>query len=243
MRKYKVILAACLLGFATISCADEATQLHDQVFNKDTQSSVTPEQALQRLKDGNERFTSGKMKNRDLLAQANQTAPAQHPIAVVLNCLDSRAAPEFIFDQGVGDIFVARVAGNIMNNDILGSMEFATQLAGAKLIAVIGHTNCGAVKGACQRAKLGHLTELLQKIQPAINQTTKAMGSRDCDKAEFIDEAAKNNVLLMIKQIQTRSPVISRLIKEGKLGIVGGIQDLATGKVTFLDAQAILPAK
>ena len=243
MRKYKIILAACLLGFLNISFGDEASQLNDQVFTKETQSSFTPEQALQRLKDGNQRFITGKMKNRDLLAQADKTTAAQHPIAVVLNCLDSRSTPELIFDQGVGDIFVARVAGNIMNNDILGSMEFATQLAGAKLIAVIGHTNCGAVKGACQRAKLGHLTELLQKIQPAINQTAKAMGTRDCDKAEFIDEAAKNNVLLMIKQIQTRSPIISKLIKEGKLGIVGGIQDLATGKVTFFDTQEIMPAK
>ena len=178
------------------------------------------------------------MKNRDLLVQANGTASKQHPVAVVLNCMDSRTSPEIIFDQGIGDVFAIRIAGNIQNDDILGSMEFGTQLAGAKLIAVIGHTSCGAIRGACQQAKLGNLTALLQKIQPAVTQASKEQNTHDCTNAAYIDQIAKDNVSLVIKQIKAHSPTVAKLIKEGKIDIVGGIQDLATGEVTSFDSQS-----
>jgi carbonic anhydrase len=202
---------------------------------------MTPQQALQRLKEGNLRFTQGKMKNRDLLVQARSTAAKQHPVVVTLSCLDSRTPPEIIFDQGLGDLFSARIAGNIQNDDILGSMEFATKLMGAKLVAVIGHTSCGAMSGACQHAKLGHLTDLLQKINPAVEQASKESHTKDCSNAEFIDQIAKDNVLLTIKQIRERSPILDQLIKEGKIGIVGGMQDISTGAVTFFEDQSVMP--
>jgi len=238
---YKLVLMASLFGLANIALADETQQAHTAVMTSETQSALSPQQVFQRLKDGNQRFMDGTMKNRDLLVQANTTAAGQHPVAVVLNCMDARTPPEIIFDQGIGDIFATRVAGNIQNDDILGGMEFGTKLSGAKLIAVIGHTSCGAIRGACQQVKLGNLTGLLQKIQPAVKQATKENGTSDCTNAAFIDQIAKDNVLLVMKQIQARSPVISKLIKEGKIGIVGGMQDLSTGKITFFDDQSIMP--
>lgn len=234
------ILMFFLVGFTNIALADEtaapaAPVSNAGVMTKDAQQAMTPQQALQRLQDGNQRFVDGKMQNRDLLAQTQQTAAGQYPFAVVLNCLDSRSTPEYIFDQGVGDVFVARVAGNIQNNDILGSMEFATQLMGAKLIVVMGHTKCGAMGGACSQAKLGNLTALLQKIQPAVAQAAKEKGTKDCKDYNFIDQIAKDNVLLVVKQIQENSPVIKKLIQDKKIAIVGAMQDITTGKVTFLD--------
>ena len=242
MTLYKLTLATCLFGLTSIVTAEVMKQVHTAVMTAERQETKSPQQALQRLKDGNERFVNGTMKNRNLLTQANLTATKQHPVAVVLNCIDSRTPPEIVFDQGIGDIFAIRIAGNVQNNDILGSMEFGTKLAGAKLIAVIGHTSCGAIRGACQQVKLGNLTGLLQKIQPAVKQASKENGASDCASAALIDQIAKDNVLLVIKQIQANSPVIRGLIKEGKIGIVGGIQDLATGKITFFDDQSIMPA-
>src|SRR5262245_8408587 len=160
---YKLVMLFSLLGLTTITLAQNPPST--KVMTASTQSELTPQAALQRLKDGNKRFTEGKMKNRDLLMQANATSASQHPVAVVLSCLDSRTAPDIIFDQGIGDIFVARIAGNIQNDDILGSMEFGTKLMGAKLIAVIGHTSCGVMRGFCENAQLGHLTGVLQKIK------------------------------------------------------------------------------
>lgn len=237
---FKVIMLAILLGFTTMVLAQNI-QPHKNVMTATRQVEMTPQAVLQRLKDGNQRFVEGKMKNRDLLAQANATAGSQHPVAVVLSCLDSRTAPDIVFDQGIGDIFVARIAGNIQNNDILGSMEFGTKLMGAKLIAVIGHTSCGAMRGSCENAKLGHLTGVLQKIQPAVQQTAKENGTKDCNNASFIDQIARYNVMLVIKKIRKESPIIDQLIKEGKVGIVGGIQDISTGSVTFFDDQSVMP--
>lgn len=219
----------------------ESSHAPTAVMTAERQEAKTPQAVLQRLKEGNQRFITGKLKNRDLLVQANATASSQHPVAVILNCMDARTPPEIVFDQGIGDVFVARIAGNIQNNDILGSLEFGTKLAGAKLIAVIGHTNCGAIRGACQQATLGFLTGLLQKIQPAVKQASKEIGSSDCNNMALIDQIAKDNVLNVIKQIQENSPVIKQLIKEKKLGIVGGIQELTTGKVIFFDDQTIMP--
>ncbi|MHB1948533.1 MAG: carbonic anhydrase family protein [Gammaproteobacteria bacterium] len=240
-RIYKFVLGLCLFGIAPIVFADDQQPVHTTVMTAETQSAKTPQQALQRLKSGNQRFVEGKMKNRNLLIQASSTATAQHPVVVVLNCIDSRTPPEIVFDQGIGDIFAIRIAGNIQNDDILGSMEFGTKVAGAKLIAVIGHTSCGAVRGACQQVKLGNLTGLLHKIQPAVKQAAKENGKADCADNAYVDQIAKDNVLLVMKQIQARSPVIRKLIDDGQIGIVGGMQDLETGQVTFFDDQSIMP--
>jgi len=236
----KLALLTCMLALTSVTLAQN-TQPHTGVMTASIQSEMTPQQALQRLKDGNQRFVESKMKNRDLLTQASATASSQHPIAVVLSCLDSRTSPEIIFDQGIGDIFVARIAGNIQNDDILGSMEFGTKLMGAKLIAVVGHTSCGAMRGSCEKAQLGHLTGVLQKIYPAVQQAAKESKTKDCTNATYIDQIAKDNVLLVMKQIRMRSPVLDNLIKEGKIGIIGGMQDVSTGVVTFFDDQSIMP--
>jgi carbonic anhydrase len=229
----KLILCVCLQVLASMALADDAP--HSTVTTKDTQESMTPQQVLQSLKEGNERFTSGQMKNRDVLAQAQNSATFQHPVAVILNCMDSRTSPEIVFDQGLGDVFAIRIAGNIQNSDILGSMEFGTQLMGSKVIAVIGHTSCGAMRGACQHAELGNLTSLLAKIQPAVKTAIKEQKTSDCKQASLVDQIAQDNVHLVMKQIQADSPVIAKLVKEGKIIIVGGMQDLSTGKVTFFE--------
>jgi carbonic anhydrase len=234
---YKLMVLTTLLGLANIAFAQNTP--FTKVMTKTTQTEMTPQDVLQRLKEGNKRFAEGKMKNRDLLIQANSTAASQHPVAVVLSCLDSRTAPDIIFDQGIGDIFVARIAGNIQNDDILGSMEFATKLMGAKLIVVIGHNSCGAMRGSCENAELGHLTGVLQKIKPAVIQATAESKTKDCNDAAFIDQIAKDNVILVLKQIRMRSPIIDQLIKEGKVGIVGGKQDITTGVVTFFDDESL----
>jgi carbonic anhydrase len=220
----------------------ETSKPHSATISAEMQEAKTPEAVLQRLKEGNQRFVEGQLKNRDLLAQAKASAGAQHPVAIILNCMDARTPPELVFDQGIADIFTLRIAGNIQNEDILGSMEFGTQVVGAKLIAVIGHTNCGAIQGACQEAKLGNLTSLLQKIRPAVDKAAKGQ-PKDCKNNAFIDKAAQDNVLMVMKQIKENSPVVNKLIQEGKLGIVGGIQDLASGRVTFFDDQSIWGSK
>ena len=229
-----------MLAFTQMGFTQDTGQ-HTATVTAEKQQTTTPQEALQRLKDGNQRFVAGTMKNRDLLTQANVTSASQHPLVVVLNCIDSRTPPELIFDQGIGDIFAIRIAGNIQNDDILGSMEFGTQLAGAKLITVIGHTSCGAVRGACQQAKLGNLTGLLNKIQPAVNQASKEQNTHDCSDDKFIDKIAEDNVTMVIKQIKAHSPVIAKLIKEGKIGMIGGMQDISTGKVTFFENQSVMP--
>lgn len=206
-----------------------------------TQKEMTPQQAYQKLIEGNKRFADGRVINRDLLAQAQATSSSQHPFAIALTCMDSRTSPEFTFDQGVGDIFGIRIAGNVLNEDILGGMEFGTKLAGANLIAVIGHTNCGAIRGACEQEKLGHLTGLLQKIQPAVEHIAKEVGYIDYNNDKFLDRVAKINVLLVMKEIQIRSPILKQLIEDGKLGIIGGIQELSTGRITFFDSEHIMP--
>ena len=199
---------------------------------KAAQEALTPSDALARLKAGNERFVTGHSVHRNLVAERSATAGGQYPFAVVLSCLDSRTSSELVFDQGLGDIFNARVAGNVLNDDILGSMEFACKAAGAKLIAVVGHTKCGAVKGACAGVKLGSLTGLLGKIKPAISAVP---ASRDRTDAKHIDAVALENVKLVTAQIKQRSPILAQLIREGKVSLVGGMYDLDSGKVQFLE--------
>lgn len=234
----KIVLIGVLQGLIGATCV-EAAQPHAAIISAEKQQEMSPQQVLQRLKDGNKRFTSGKMKNRALLTQAHLSASRQHPVAVILSCMDARTPPEVIFDQGIGDVFAIRNAGNIQNDDVLGGMEFGTELTGAKLIVVMGHTSCGAIRGACQDVKLGNLTGLLDKIKPAIKQARAERESSDCSDAAFIDEAAKENVMLVMKQIQENSPVIDKLVKANKIAIVGGFQNLATGEVVFLDSENI----
>lgn len=200
------------------------------------QEKLTPDQALSRLMQGNQRFVSHQYMVTDVLKKVRLSAKAQYPAAVVLSCIDSRISPEIVFDQSIGNIFVTRVAANVINADVLGGLEFATRLSGAKLIVVMGHDACGAIKGACQNVELGNLTQLLSKIQPAINEATTALGKKDCDDEKFINTAAADNVRLVMKMIPEQSPVIRELVKTGKIKIVGAMYHLSTGKVEFFDS-------
>jgi len=201
---------------------------------REKQAAINPSQALALLEAGNERFVSGQMLHRDFPRQVKDTSGGQYPFAAVVTCLDSRTTPEFMFDQGVGDIFSARVAGNIINEDILGSLEFATKVSGAKLIAVIGHTNCGAIKGACDDVQLGHLTSLLARIQPAVNAVQTAPGeARSSKNRAFVEKVAEMHVRLTMKTLREQDPILNDMIERGQIGLVGGMYDLETGKVTF----------
>lgn len=202
---------------------------------KETQTSLTPDKALAILKDGNERFINNLKANRNLLQQVNETSAGQFPFATILSCIDSRTSAELIFDQGLGDVFSIRVAGNILNEDILGSMEFATKIAGTKIIVVLGHTKCGAIVGACNHVELGNLTTLLNKIQPAIDHETTTKENRNGSNAEFVKNVTALNVKLTIDRIRKESPVVAELEKEGKIKIIGAMYDVETGKVTFHD--------
>lgn len=202
---------------------------------KETQTSLTPDKALAILKDGNERFINNLKANRNLLQQVNDTSAGQFPFATILSCIDSRTSAELIFDQGLGDVFSIRVAGNILNEDILGSMEFATKIAGTKIIVVLGHTKCGAIAGACNHVELGNLTTLLNKIQPAIDHETTTKENRNGSNAEFVKNVTALNVKLTIDRIRKESPVVVELEKEGKIKIIGAMYEVETGKVTFHD--------
>ena len=196
---------------------------------------MTPQQALAELKAGNARFVAGKPLHRDYPAQVKATASGQYPFAAVLSCLDSRQPIEIVLDQGVGDIFSARVAGNVLNDDILGSMEFACKVSGAKLIAVIGHTSCGAIKGAVDDVQLGNLTGLLTKIRPAIDAVPADVQPRTSKNAAFVDDVAGANVKLVMKEIRERSPILREMLDKGEIGLVGGMYDLKTGEVKFFE--------
>jgi carbonic anhydrase len=203
---------------------------------KEIQRSLTPEKAFEILQEGNRRFVSNLRYNRNLLQQVNETSEGQHPFAIILSCIDSRTSAELIFDQGLGDIFSVRVAGNVLNEDILGSMEFACHVAEAKLIVVLGHTRCGAVKGACGHVQLGHLTGLLGKIGPAVYEVEKA-GGAGLAPDELVERVALENTRHQMRAILDRSPILEHLFNEGKVGIVGGMYSVETGEVTFFDQQ------
>jgi carbonic anhydrase len=201
-----------------------------------TQETVTPKIALDILKSGNERFVASTKAGRDLNAQVQDTSTGQYPFATVLSCIDSRVSSELIFDQGIGDIFSIRIAGNFVNEDILGSMEFACKLAGTPLVVVLGHTSCGAVKGACDHAKLGNLTTMLEKITPAVDGVTSPTEAdqRTSANISFVNEVAEKNVHLNIERILNESPVLAEMVENGEVEIVGGMYDINTGKVNFL---------
>lgn len=206
-----------------------------KAHNKETQAQMTPRKALQFLQEGNSRFINNLKANRNLLEQANETRDGQWPFATILSCIDSRTSAELIFDQGLGDIFSVRIAGNIVNTDILGSMEFACKVAGSKLIVVLGHSKCGAVKGACDHVEMGNLTELLSKIQPAVYQEKDTLENRTSKNGEFVENVAEINVKRNVKNIIERSFVLEQMLEEGQIGIVGAMHDIESGKVIFYD--------
>ncbi len=206
-----------------------------KTLNKEMQDAITPKIALELLKDGNKRFVSNLKINRNLLQQANETSDGQHPFAVILSCIDSRTSAELIFDQGLGDIFSVRIAGNIVNEDILGSMEFGCKVAGAKIIVVLGHTKCGAVKGACDNVQLGNLTGLISKIKPAVEQEMTTKENRTSANSEFVENVAELNVQLSVRNILLNSPIIAEMVKNDEISIVGGVHEIATGEVKFFD--------
>ena len=200
---------------------------------KETQDLMTPEKALQELKNGNDRFVQKKQLSSDLMQQVGETSTGQFPFATVLSCIDSRVSSELIFDQGIGDIFSVRIAGNFVNEDILGSMEFASKLAGTKLILVLGHTACGAVKGACDHARLGNLTALINKIEPAVAAVKEPQeeGLRNSSNSDFVNEVAAQNVRMTVDNIRSQSEVLKTMEDEGAIQIVGGMYDIKTGQV------------
>ena len=199
------------------------------------QSRTTPAEALERLREGNARFRSGQTTERDLMQQVAETTGGQWPLAVVLSCIDSRTSSELIFDQGIGDLFNARIAGNFQNEDILGSMEFACKVAGAKLVLVLGHSHCGAIKGACDGVELGNLTAMLKKLRPAVDAvaTPTEQSERTSANGEFVEAVARENVRATVEAIAARSDVLRELRDEGAIAIVGGMYDITTGAVEF----------
>ena len=202
----------------------------------ESQAAMTPEAALNLLQEGNARFASGKMQNRDLQAQVKATAEGQYPHSVVLGCVDSRVPPEVIFDQGIGDIFAPRVAGNFVDEELLGSMEFAAAVAGSKAIVVLGHSHCGAVKGACDNVELGNLTRTLSHIREAVDSVPGFDGARTSKNDEFVSKVAHANVHINVERVLEESKVLADLVRQGKLVVVGAMYDISTGKVTFLDS-------
>jgi len=206
-----------------------------KTLTKEMQNAISPSMALDILKEGNKRFVNNLKINRNLLQQANDTSDGQHPFAVILSCIDSRTSAELIFDQGLGDVFSVRIAGNIVNEDILGSMEFGCKVAGAKIIVVLGHTKCGAIKGACDNVELGNLTNLIAKIKPAVDQEMITSNNRTSSNASFVENVAELNVSLSVKNILLQSPIIAEMVKNDEIGIVGGVHDISTGEVKFFE--------
>jgi len=203
-----------------------------KTHTKEFFENLTPRDAYEVLKEGNQRFVNNLKINRNLLQQMNETADGQYPFAVVLSCMDSRTSVELIFDQGLGEIFSIRIAGNVVNDDILGSMEYACKVVGSKLILVLGHTRCGAIKGACDRVEMGNLTGLLEKIKPAIEKTSTF--GEDMSSTIYAEKVAYANVLHSMEEIVERSSIIRALYREGKIGIVGGMYSVENGRVHFI---------
>ncbi|PQJ68844.1 MULTISPECIES: carbonic anhydrase family protein [Polaribacter] len=208
-----------------------------KAHTRETQATMTPEKSLQYLKEGNQRFQDNLKAHRNLLEQVNDTSSGQFPFATILSCIDSRVSAELVFDQGLGDVFSIRIAGNFVNQDILGSMEFGCKLAGTKLIVVLGHTSCGAIKGACDNARLGNLTAMLNKIKPAVNAISepKDPSLRNSSNLEFVDNVAAKNVALTIERIRHESEVLSTMEENGEIMIVGAMYNINDGGVTFLN--------
>lgn len=213
-----------------------------RTLTRELRDSLTPHQVLDVLRKGNDRFVNNLKANRNLLQQVNETSDGQHPMAIVLSCIDSRTSAELIFDQGLGDIFSTRIAGNVLNDDILGSMEFACKVAGAKAIVVLGHSKCGAIKGACDGVQMGNLTGLLHKIENAIALETEIVTDRNSNNEPFVERVAELNVLLVKSQIMQRSPLLAQMVRESQIAIAGGMYDVESGAVTFYDSRILIGA-
>ncbi|HXZ79204.1 MAG TPA: carbonic anhydrase family protein [Terriglobales bacterium] len=226
-------LGTCFLSPAlSLLPAQFAPSMRDSL-TKEQRDSMTPAQVLDELKKGNERFRTGKMASRDYLAEKRSSAAGQYPAAVVLGCLDSRVPVEIVFDAGIGDTFTGRVAGNVVNDDMLGSMEFGCAVSGAKVVLVLGHTACGAIKGAIDDVVLGNLTGLLARIKPAI-PATKFDGEKSSKNASYVNAVARSNVMLGLAEIRKRSPILEEMERKGSIKITGAMYDLATGVVEFV---------
>lgn len=202
-------------------------------LTRETRDLLTPEKAVEILKEGNARFVNNLKANRNLLQQVNDTSSSQHPFAIILSCIDSRTSAELIFDQGLGDVFSCRIAGNVINEDILGSMEFACKVAGAKLIVVLGHTGCGAIQGACDKVQMGNLTGLVNKILPAVKAEKTISEDRHSKNQHFVNRVAAINVTLAMKQIVKKSPILAEMISQNQIALVGGMYDVAKGVVNL----------
>ncbi len=236
MRYRQLIVGVLLLGTGCWLFPQSALAYDPAMtMTREAQQAITPDEALAMLKRGNKRFVEGKMVHRDYAAQVRQTSQGQFPFASIVSCLDSRIPPAIVFDRGVGDLFVARVAGNFVNDDTLGSLEFASKLAGSKLIVVMGHTECGAVMGACDGAQLGLLTATLANINPAVNAVQGDFKPRSSKNPEFVQAVAEKNVQLTMQKLRDRSLVLREMIDSGEIRLVGAMYDIASGEVTFYD--------
>lgn len=230
----KIILVLLFLSVTLNVYSQEDSALQYLTQTKMTRKKMSPQDCLQMLKDGNKRFVTGTTFKRDYSQQIVETAVEQFPFGIILSCVDSRTPTEIIFDQGIGDVFNAKIAGNIENEDILGSMEFACKVTGSKLIVVIGHNSCGAIKGACDDVKLGNLTALLTKIKPSVEAVSYG-GDRSSKNTEFVEKVSKENVLITIENIKKNSPILKGLIDKGTIILVGAMYDIETGIVTFYE--------
>jgi len=242
MKSLNLIVVLVLGLFIMTACAQKemetettSVQLSSDVMTAEDQEEITPEQIIQGLKDGNERYVNNNLTPRDLQSQVKATASGQFPEAIIISCVDSRVPVEHVFDKGVGDIFVARVAGNFSNEDILGSSEFATAVAGSKVVVVMGHESCGAVKAAIDGVEMGNITAMLDKIEPAIEMTQNFDGEQSTSNNDYVTEVVNNNVINTIAEMRENSPIIAELERNGEVVIAGAFYDLDTGKVTFLD--------
>ncbi|PVW15278.1 carbonic anhydrase family protein [Marixanthomonas spongiae] len=206
-----------------------------KAHTKETQATLTPEKALEFLKKGNQRFQNNLKANRNLLEQVNDTRDGQFPFAVILSCIDSRVSAELVFDQGLGDIFSVRIAGNFVNEDILGSIEYGCKVAGSKLVVVLGHTSCGAVSGACDNVEIGNITTLLSKIKPAVEAVKQPEDKslRNSKNTEFVNEVSKKNVQLTLENMRKQSPVLTEMEQNGEIKMVGAMYNVSNGSVEF----------
>jgi carbonic anhydrase len=242
--KQKLVLFVSLLAFSTTMISqqsstetieiDKSKILVESVLSAEEQAALTPLDVLNSLAAGNERFVMSDLTARDHSMQIRESAESQYPKAIILSCVDSRVPVEDVFDKGIGDIFVARVAGNFINDDILGSMEFATKVAGAKLILVLGHENCGAIHAAIDGAELGHITKMLKNIEPAVKMSTKSEGPRSSKNRLLVHEVSENNVRVAINRIMKDSPLLKEMMNDGEIDIKGAVYDMDTGVVNFL---------
>jgi len=242
-KRSSVLVMACLIAVLWSACTQDRRPVNtsdreplvERILTKEEQDKLTPEEVLEFLKEGNERFVSGTLTSRDHSEQVRIAANGQYPKAVVLSCIDSRVPVEDVFDRGIGDIFVARVAGNFENTDLLGSMEFATKVAGSKLVLVLGHEYCGAIKGAIDGVELGNITAMLENIKPAIEYFIGYEGDKTSQTEEFVHMVAEQSIRMTIEDIRKRSPILKEMEENGEIKIVGGMYDMNTGLVTFLD--------